>query len=264
MSDPDFLTSLDSPLVNSLVFFPRPDMGFPPPADSEDWNIEVEPGIRVAARYHPAALHLPTLLYFHGNGEIVADYDPLATTFKGCGASFVCVDYRGYGRSGGQPSIRALIEDVYPVLEAVLAHLRQRGHSGPLAVMGRSLGSAPAIELAANRPQDIAGLILESGFARTLDLLQHLGIPTQFADTAQPQGDDNADKLTRVNSPVLLLHAEYDNIIPFWHAEQNYAQAASQQKRLIKIPNADHNTIMMFGGQTYWGAITDFLKQLSV
>ncbi|MEE4379420.1 MAG: alpha/beta fold hydrolase [Candidatus Competibacteraceae bacterium] len=264
MSNPDFLTSLDSPLVNSLVFFPRPDMGFPPPAGSEDLNIEVEPGVKVMARYHPAALHLPTLLYFHGNGEIVADYDPLATTFKGCGASFVCVDYRGYGRSGGQPSIRTLIEDVYPVLDAVLAHLRQRGHSGPLAVMGRSLGSAPAIELAANRPQDIAGLILESGFARTLDLLQHLGIPTQFASTVQPQGDDNADKMTRVNSPVLLLHAEYDNIIPFWHAEQNHEQAASQQKRLVKILNADHNTIMMFGGQTYWGAITDFLKQLSV
>jgi len=264
MSDSDFISSIDSPFVNSFVFFPRPDPGLPPPAGSEDLNVEVEPGVRVAARYHPAALDLPTLLYFHGNGEIVADYDPLAPAFVNCGASFVCVDYRGYGRSSGQPSIRTLIEDVHPVLDAVQAYLHHRGHTGPLAVMGRSLGSAPAIELAANRSKDIAGLILESGFARTPDLLQHLGIPTDFVATAQAQGDDNADKMTRVHVPVLVLHAEYDNIVPLWHGEQNHNHAASQQKRLVKIPNADHNTIMMFGGQTYWGAITDFLKQLSV
>jgi alpha-beta hydrolase superfamily lysophospholipase len=263
MSQPDLISSLDNPLLNSFIFFPRPDPGYPPPPGSEDLHIEVEAGVRVAARYHPAAPHLPTILYFHGNGEIVADYDSVAPYYHSAGASFVCVDYRGYGRSTGQPSVRGLIADAHRVLDAVQAHLQQRRHSGPLVVMGRSLGSAPAIELAANGPREIAGLILESGFANTFDLLEHLGMPADLLKDSV-LGLDNEDKMLQVSVPLLVIHAEYDNIVPSWHGRVNYERAASADKRLVMIPDADHNTIMMIGGQAYWDAIADFLDTLGI
>lgn len=259
----DFLETLDHPAVNTRLFFPRPDPGLPGPAASLDLAIDVGDGVRVAARFHPAEATLPTILHFHGNGEIVADYDALAAVYHRSGASLVCAEFRGYGRSGGQPSASRLVRDAQPVLDAVLALLEERGHTGPLVLMGRSLGSAPAIELAASRGQSMAGLIIESGFAQTIPLLEFLGVDLDGLRLSQPAGDDNEDKMARVDLPLLILHAEHDTILPPWHAERNFERAASTRKRLVLIPDADHNSIIAQGGRLYWGSIAEFLKEVA-
>ena len=252
--------ALDHPVVNERLFFPRPDPGRPAPAGSEDLLVELQGGVRLAARYYPTDTSLPTILHFHGNGEIVADYDLLAPAFHAAGCSLVCVDYRGYGRSTGKPTAGTLLADAHAVLDAVVAFLQQRSHGDLLVVMGRSLGSAPAIELARARSEVLAGLIIESGFARTPALLATLGVPPAMAPPER--GPDNDDKLAAIELPLLILHAKLDRLIPFWHAEQNYQHATAQRKALIGIPNADHNTIIAFGGQRYWGGIANFLAGL--
>lgn len=262
MSKPHLFELLDHPAVNASVFFPRPDDGRPLPQGSEEMGIAVDQGMTVSARFYPAASHLPTVLHFHGNGEIVSDYDGLAPAYHQAGASLICADYRGYGRSTGQPSVRNLIRDAHTVLDAVLELLRERGHTGPLVVMGRSLGSAPAIELASERGDEISGLIIESGFAQSIPLLGLFGLSLGALGLNKVIGMDNEDKLARVDSPLLLLHAEGDVLLPPWHAQQNLEHAASSQKRLVMIPNTDHNTIIAFGGQRYWGAINEFLLSI--
>jgi fermentation-respiration switch protein FrsA (DUF1100 family) len=224
--------------------------------------IRVERGVNVAIRYHPADLSFPTVLHFHGNGEIVADYDDIAPVFHSVGASLVSADYRGYGRSTGTPSARGLIEDAPVILDYVITYLRERGHKGPLVVMGRSLGSAPAIELASTRDDEIAGLIVESGFAQTPPLLALFGVSLESLGLRDMSGMDNEDKMDNVRIPILVLHAEGDILLPPWNGERIHERAASQDKRLVKIPNADHNTIMAFGGHRYWGAVEEFLKAL--
>ena len=87
MDETDILARLDHPAVNSGIFFPRSDSGRDAPAGSEDLEIEVSGGDRIAARYHRAPDGQVTILHFHGNGEIVADYDDLVPLFHGCGAS---------------------------------------------------------------------------------------------------------------------------------------------------------------------------------
>jgi len=256
------LGKLDHPAVNSAIFFPRPDPGLPAPPGSEDLTITVGDGITLAARYYPSDPSLPTILHFHGNGEIVADYDGLAPVFHSIGASLFSVDYRGYGRSTGSPSARALVEDAPIILDRVIELLAERGHKGPLVGMGRSLGSAPAIELAATRGDDIAGLIIESGFAQTLPLLALFGISPESIGLANMSGMDNEDKMANVRIPLLVLHAEGDTLLPPWNGQQIYEHAASADKRLVLIPSADHNSIMAFGGQLYWGAIGEFLQAL--
>jgi hypothetical protein len=261
--DDDLLSRLDVAAVNSGIFFPRPDPGHPPPAGSVDMVIDVPGGDRLAARWHPAGPEAPTILHFHGNGEIVGDYDVLAPVFISSGASVVFAEFRGYGLSTGRPSVSALVQDAHPVLDAVLRELSLRGHSGPLVLMGRSLGSAPAIELASTRPGDVAGLVVESGFARVLPLLGLLGVAVGMLGLDRIDGMDNEDKMARVTAPLLLLHAEGDTIVPLWHAERNLEQAASTYKRLVTIPDADHNTIMAGGGELYWGSLAVFLEGLS-
>nr|VFK31735.1 MAG: hypothetical protein BECKMB1821G_GA0114241_10917 [Candidatus Kentron sp. MB] len=261
MKQSDLLRRVDHPRVNASIFFPRQDPGLPPPSGSEDFYIEVESDIRVMARYYPHGPDSPLILYFHGNGEIVADYDNIVPAFHGVGASLMPVDYRGYGKSDGQPSVRASLDDAHIVLDFVLNLRRERCHINPLVVMGRSLGSAPAIELASSRGDDLDGLVVESGFARTAPLLSLFGISLDELGVSPEGGQDNEDKMGEVSIPVLILHAEEDEIIPVQDARRNFERTAAQQKRLVTIPGADHNTIMMFGMQ-YWGPLRDFLSGL--
>nr|VFJ93260.1 MAG: hypothetical protein BECKH772A_GA0070896_1005410 [Candidatus Kentron sp. H]VFJ94162.1 MAG: hypothetical protein BECKH772B_GA0070898_100566 [Candidatus Kentron sp. H]VFK00769.1 MAG: hypothetical protein BECKH772C_GA0070978_1005210 [Candidatus Kentron sp. H] len=263
----DLLRVLDHPRVNSAIFFPRTDPGRPSRAGSEDLRIRVAPDVSVAARYHPHESASPMILHFHGNGEIVADYDNIAPMFHAAGAALISVDYRGYGQSDGQPTARALINDAHVVLDFVLKLRDERADTGPLVIMGRSLGSAPAIELAATRGEEFAGLVVESGFAQTPPLLALFGISLDdlaLDDNAQPDDyRDNEDKMAEVKKPVLILHAEWDQLLTPWHAKRNFECATVSRKRLVMVPNADHSTIMMFGGRSYWGALETFLSGLT-
>ena len=262
VEDRSILQAIDHPAVNAAIFFPRPPSGRPAPPGSEDLAIPVGDGVELNARYHPSDLSQPTILHFHGNGEIVADYDDVAPIFHSLGATLVSTDYRGYGHSTGTPSARGLVEDAHIVLDHVIGFLMERGHTGPLVVMGRSLGSAPAIELASMRGGEIAGLIVESGFARTRPLLALFGVSLESLDLEDVSGLDNEDKMAEVHIPVLVLHAEQDVLLPPWNGKEIYQRAASHKKHLVMIPNADHNSIMAFGGQRYWGAIAEFLTAL--
>ena len=100
---------LDQPEVVSRLFHPRPewhasDRGGP----SRDVLIPVEKDVVVGGRFHMADPRAPNILFFHGNGEIVADYDDLGPFYNRMGINFLPVDYRGYGRSTGSPTVTAM------------------------------------------------------------------------------------------------------------------------------------------------------------
>jgi hypothetical protein len=253
------LDRLDQPLVAERIFYPRPDSGEPGPPGSRDLAIPVADGVSLHARLHPAADGAPIVLLFHGNGEIVADYDDVAAAYRDLGAALLVVDYRGYGRSGGEPLPSALIRDS----NRVLAYLHDRvlgPDVPPIVVFGRSLGSAPAIHLAATAGDQLAGLIVESGFARTLPLLELVGVPVARLGLTEADGFSNQAAMRLVRIPTLLLHADEDQIIPYEDAELNFDACGARDKRLVTIEGADHNTIMGFGGRTYWGAIAELVR----
>ncbi|MBN1772353.1 MAG: alpha/beta hydrolase [Deltaproteobacteria bacterium] len=253
------LERLDQPLVAERIFFPRPDPGEPGPPGSRDLEIPVADGVTLHARLHPAGPGAPLVLLFHGNGEIVADYDDLAGAYRELGASLLVVDYRGYGRSGGEPLPSALIRDSH----RVLSYLRDRvlgPDVPPIVVFGRSLGSAPAIHLAATAGDLLAGLIVESGFARTLPLLALVGVPVARLGLTEADGFSNREAMRLVRIPTLLLHADEDRIIPYEDARLNFDACGAADKRLVTIEGADHNSIAAYGGRTYWGAIAELVR----
>jgi len=254
------LERLDQPLVAERIFFPRPDPGMPPPPGSRDLSIPVAEGVTLHARLHSAAPGAPIVLLFHGNGEIVADYDEVAEAYRRLGAALLVVDYRGYGRSDGKPLPSALIRDADRVLDWVRAELAPGGVP-PVVVLGRSLGSAPAIHLAATRGGELAGLIVESGFARTLPLLELVGVPVARLGLTEADGFSNREAMRRVRIPTRILHADGDHIIPYEDAVMNFEACGAEDKRLVTIRGADHNSIQVFGGRVYWDAIGEMVRQ---
>lgn len=97
--------------------------------------------------------------------------------------------------------------------------------------MGRSLGSAPALEIAAEYGEKIDGLIIESGFAETLPLLRTLGVDPNHLEIKEEDGFANADKIKNFNKPLLIIHAEDDYLIPLVQAEKLYAAANAPRKK---------------------------------
>ncbi|OQX62724.1 MAG: hypothetical protein B5M56_05645 [Desulfococcus sp. 4484_241] len=257
--DTDY-SSLDRGDIPSLLFHPRKD-NRPVPHfvnNVERFNIPVDNEIEVGAMLHRAERTDPFILFFHGNGEVVSDYMDAGSFFTGVGINLLVADYRGYGWSGGSPTVSSMMTDCHTVFSFVEDRLNKEGYTGPLIVMGRSLGSACALEIAYRHEVSIDGLIIESGFAHTLSLLRVIGADVDALGIDEDAGFGNIEKIKRYRKPLLVIHAENDHVIPFAQGVALFEECPSRVKKLVKIARADHNNIFYYGAETYMSAIKDF------
>jgi alpha-beta hydrolase superfamily lysophospholipase len=256
------LTFFDHPIINDFIFHPRPDFNPSPPAGAEDHLFPVETAISIGMRFYLSDPKGPHLIFFHGNGEIAADYDEVGPYYLPYGLNLLVADYRGYGKSQGRPTVGTLLSDALSVFDQVYSALREKGRTGPVLVMGRSLGSAPAIEVTVKRQEKISGMIIESGFARALPLLERLGIPVETLGLKEEYGFGNARKIAFITKPTLILHAQYDELIPLAEADLLQKNSGARRKELIIVPGAGHNDIMARGGRIYFETIARFANSL--
>jgi alpha-beta hydrolase superfamily lysophospholipase len=149
MSEEAALSILDQSPLWELIFYPREDL-FPPLSTPNTLNylIEVEDGIRIGCRFYKSSPEDPCLLYFHGNGETAGDHDGIAPLYNERGINLFVADYRGYGLSNGTATFTNMIEDAHIIFKVFGKIIEREGYRKTLFVMGRSLGSMPAIELA--------------------------------------------------------------------------------------------------------------------
>ncbi|RJP45571.1 MAG: alpha/beta hydrolase [Desulfobacteraceae bacterium] len=261
---PDNLSPLDHPEVISLLFYPRRDSGQPLPQHVTRIDIATADGLRLDNRLYPAAPEKPHILFFHGNGEIAEDYDDIGRIYTQSGMSFVVVDYRGYGASQGMPGVTSMLADAHAAINRINDWMAVEKRTGPLWVMGRSLGSAPAIELAYACPEKMSGLIIESGFSQTMPLLRRLGINVDRLNIPDNKVFSNADKIAAYTGPTLIIHAQYDQIIPIDHGRELFARSPATTKKMHVIPDADHNTLLMMAGMDYFHIIRNFIASAGI
>jgi alpha-beta hydrolase superfamily lysophospholipase len=255
-------SAFDHPSISSILFHPRPESGGLSGGEFAELLIPVQGGIVIGGRIYSAGKNSPLFLFFHGNGEIVEDYGDLGPLYVKLGITFIPVDYRGYGRSGGTPSVSTMMSDALDVYSYVRDYARNNGFTGPLVVMGRSLGSASALEIASAHPSDIQGLIIESGFANAVPLLRLLGVNTTALGIRDDPVFRNAEKIKKFTGPTLVIHAERDQIIPYADGVALFQSSLSPDKELCTIPRADHNTIFYYGMKDYLAAVGRLVAKL--
>jgi len=255
---------LDQPEILMYLFHPRPEWGTPQSGGQYDEVlIPVENEVVVGGRIYLSGKDSPSILFFHGNGEIVADYEDLGPMYAGMGINFLPMDYRGYGRSTGRPTITAMMRDCHVIFDFVHHWLKEHGFQGPFIVMGRSLGSASALELIASYEPQIDALIIESGFAYAGPLLQLLGISMKALGIREEEGFRNIDKIRTFPKPTLIIHAERDHIIPFSDGQALHDVCPANDKRLLMIPGANHNDIFMRGMSIYMEAVKELAEKVA-
>ncbi len=250
---------IDRPEIIDRLFFPRREFPLEPrPRNGMSHFITVDEGVSIGCRFYPAGKDGPAILYFHGNGEIATDYDYVAPLYQERGINLFVADYRGYGMSDGNPACSTMITDAHPLFKGFAGFLEKEGHRGGLFVMGRSLGSAPAIEVAYRYQEQLKGLIVESGFASQMNQLIRIGLSYLFREAEEIIGFGNDLKIEKVRIPTLIIHGEEDEIIPVEEGRALYRLSGAQEKQSLFVQGAGHNDLFEQSLARYMDAVASF------
>ncbi|AFY94512.1 alpha/beta hydrolase [Chamaesiphon minutus] len=229
--------------ADSMIFLPQPASYI----DTKDIiKLPIAKTEQISAIYLPNPQAKYTLLYIHGNAEDLGDIRSQLERLHSWGFSVFAYDYRGYGTSSGKPSESNAYEDA----DAAYTYLTGQIEipASQIIIYGRSVGGGSATELAANNT--VGGLILESTFTSAFRVV--VPFPLLPFDKFT-----NLDKISKVRCPVLVMHGQSDEIIPFDHGRSLY-KAAPQPKMYLWIANAGHNDFTDVAGARHQQALLSF------
>ncbi len=254
---------LDDPRISNVIFYPR-KIKVP---TSLDPNInvlkfQINNEILIGGFVYLKNSMLPTILLFHGNGEIAFDYQYFAPLFFECDVNLAVVDFRGYGFSSGQPIYSSLITDAIPIYSEMKKWMDEVGLKNSLFILGRSLGSVCAAEIGAHNPKDLRGIIFESGFGSIYNMMTRLfrvSGPNITPEALKEYSNDT--RIEKFKKPVLIIHGTMDWIIPSDEAQIIYnALPEDLEKKLILIDGAGHNNIFSFKDE-YFASLKEFIQK---
>ncbi len=243
-----------------MVYFPDRHLSMTPAEvglDYGDVYLAAADGVRIHAWHVPGESDT-TLLWLHGNaGNISHRVDNIAVLSRLTGLGVLIVDYRGYGLSEGSPSEKGLYLDA----EAAFEHLVTELGLDPvedIVLFGRSLGVGVAAEMATRHA--VRCVILESGFTSVISMAG-ASRPDWLVYALMPfvgARYDTLAKISRVKSPVMIVHGDRDEIVPFQMAEELF-EAARDPKRFHVVKGAMHNDVYERGGTAYFQALREFI-----
>jgi fermentation-respiration switch protein FrsA (DUF1100 family) len=198
----------------------------------EDVYITTADGVRLHGWWLPAkGPALGTVLHLHGNAANVSNHLPLVAWLPAAGFNVLMLDYRGFGRSQGRPTLEGVVEDA----AAALAYLRSRPDvdGSRLIVLGQSLGGATALRLLARDGDGVRLAVIEASFASYRGIARDAALRSVVLAPLLPlalpslpkAADDPVTALAAVRVPLLILHGTADEVIPFAHGERLAASA---------------------------------------
>ena len=243
-------------LERSLIFLPAPyPEGDWQPATFafEDAWFQADDGTRLHGWYVPHESPRAVVLYCHGNAGNITHRSPIVQVLHDeVGVSLLIFDYRGYGRSQGRPDEPGILADA----RAARHWLAKREGIAPerVVLMGRSLGGAVAVDLAA---KDGAGaLVLESTFT-SLPNVAAYHYPWLPVRRLMRTRLDSVAKIRDYHGPLLQSHGPADTIIPFAEGRRLF-EMANEPKQFFSIVGRDHNDTLP---DEYYRALTEFLER---
>lgn len=266
----------DNPMIGGIAFparqepMPAAGAGGAGVTDGVVACGDVSVGYRLYANV-PAADRKAVALWFHGNAEICTDLDHSIDRFYRAGVVVLSADFRGYGWSSGSPTFGTIGPDAESVAAAMPAILAKAGVDAglPKVICGRSIGATAAVHLAANGGgAPFAGLLLEAGLISVKDLpmlapLANMIPGAEMLLPMLPEPVQTLQKLGVSRLPLLLIHGDRDEIVPYAQATKALAASPAAQKQLVTISGAGHNDLLMCGEKQYFDAVAAFIAGLA-
>jgi len=211
---------------------------------ADDVQIVTADGSRLHGWFLPAVGKAKgTVLHLHGNAANVSNHLPLVAWLPARGYNVLMVDYRGFGRSQGKPSLDGIVDDA----AAALDYLRTRTDIDQtrLIVLGQSIGGATALRLLARDANGVRLAVIDSAFSSYRGVARDATAGGPLAPVAAmttgllPGPDkDPITALKSINVPLIFVHGKRDSIIDAVNSERLHAAAAGSQH--WTVPDAMH------------------------
>jgi fermentation-respiration switch protein FrsA (DUF1100 family) len=217
----------------NMVFFPIKDLAVNPNdigLEFENVTVTTADSVNVHGWYLPPDSTVnKVFLFCHGNaGNISHRLETIEFIWK-LKAGVMIFDYRGFGRSDGDPSEEGAYADARACYDWLV---NGKGHRpDDIIIFGRSLGGAIGVDLATKVP--CGGLVVESSFTSAADMARRIFpiLPTSLIIRYK---FNTIDKISSVNCPVLVTHSPDDDIVPYDMGEKLY-EAAGKPKQFVKL-----------------------------
>lgn len=240
---------------NSLIFAPSKKSYLILESDRknlEELFIDTPDGAKLHGYFMPAKEKTnKTVIFLHGNDlNINRWYLAPMNLQEHVPVNFLIVDYRGYGKSTGQPSAKGVITDAL----AMYKYLINKGYkSDDISVYGRSLGGAVALELASRA--NVRSAVVQSSFITFRDLIK-AHKPSIYSLLFKKNLFNSKKNIQKVNTPILISHGTEDKLIPLSHAYELY-ENANEPKKLIVLNGAGHEHLKEFYTEEYFKALRE-------
>ena len=222
--------------------------------DIEEVQIKTSDNINLLGWFHKKDLNkFKTIVYFHGNAGRLENRIHKLNHFKDMNINFLIISWRGFSGNSGNPSEQGLYKDG----KSAIDWLKNMGlEDKDIILYGESLGTGIATEIAQNKK--FAGLILETPFTSMIDAAKNFYpyIPIGFLLKDRYENDK---KIKNINIPLLVMHGEKDQIIPFKMGKKIY-EIANQPKYSYFTKYDDH---MMEYDEKLVFALRSFMKSLN-
>jgi hypothetical protein len=245
-------------LVDRMLYYPmsypQGDWEAQEAVGAQDVWLTTQDGVRLNGWWFPKSDSALATLFLHGNAGNVTHRIDHAQAVRTAGSSILVIDYRGYGKSGGHPGEHGLYLDA----DAGFEDLIRRGYPPNRIILhGESLGAAVAAELASRR--QCAALILESPFA---SLSQMAGTVLPVVGPLLAHGFDTDSKIRKVHVPLLLIHGDADEVVPFSQGEAVF-KCANVPKTFWQVSGAHHNDLLYVAGGEYASRLRTFYQSIA-
>ena len=220
----------------------------------EKVKINTSDNINLLAWFHKKDLKkFKTIVYFHGNAGKLENRIHKLNHFKDMNVNFLIIAWRGFSGNEGKPSEEGLYEDG----NSSIKWLKNLGLTEKdIIIYGESLGTGVATEIAQNN--NFAGLILETPFTSMIDAAKNF-YPYIPVDLILKDKYKNNIKIKNINIPLLVMHGEADQIVPFWMGKKIY-EIANKPKYSYFTKYDDH---MMEFDKNLILTLKTFIKSLN-
>ena len=233
---------------------------FPPAKNIPLYNAIKDHEIRIRGDYEIQAWHIKNkdinngkvIIYFGGNAEDASSSLDIASKFLV--SHVIYVNLSGYGESEGKPGESSFFSGGLAVFDYV--HKKMQIDQSKIILMGRSIGSATAIYVAAERrPKSLIVITPLESIRAMMPLIFRFVLPFDFLLKSK---FNNKENIKRVKSPVLILYAAEDEIIPFEQVKNIYSSVKNKAV-LKKIKDVNHQTILL--SEKVYSEVNIFISQ---
>lgn len=214
--------------------------------------LDTPGGARIVTWYAPARRDLPTILYFHGNAGEIGDRPQRFAYFAARGFGVLFMSYRGFGGSTGAITEAGLVTDAVASYDWLIG---QGVAPGRIALLGESLGTGVAVQLAALRP--VGAVALEAPYTSTADIAAAIywWLPVRLLMKDQFR---SVDHIGAVKAPLSITHGDLDTLIPVKYGKALFA-AANEPKEMTVVPGIGHDVLFE---EATWAREAEFFNRV--